>query len=954
MLRRCCSIASLLFACAVVPALAGELTSLALLGQTALPGTTQVDGVPLGGLSGLTFDARSGRYLALSDDRSENGPARFYRLAIDLPAAGSGTAATTATAAAPAGLVVTVEGVTTLLARGGAPFPRRGLDPEGIALGNDRIYISSEGEAKVAQAPFVQEFDLDGKFLRELPLPERYRPAAGGAVGVRNNLGFEALALTPDGRYLFAGAENGLAQESAAAAAGVPSLSRLLRWDLVQGGLPDEFLYRVEGISRTPPAPTDLLVNGLVEAIALDRDRLLTLERQWLPGVGIEMKLFAVTLAGSANVARIDPPASLALAPAPKTLVLDFADLGLPLDNFEGMAFGPPLPDGRRPLILVSDDNFNPDLQKTYVLALAAGFEPLSIAAVQGADQRSPLAGRWVAGVEGVVTAIEDSARAKGFWMESPTPDADAATSEGIYVAWEGAYTLHAGDRVRVGGRVAELANPASVLPVTTLRLVALEPLLPLAGESLPAPVRLVSDRRIPLQVDDDSLTSFEPGSDAIDFWESLEGMRVEVPPGTVIGATRSFGDVVLLADGADTAGAPRTAAGGVRQPAPGRLLERIFLSRRLSGRMPDFRVGDRIAAPQLGIVDYGFSNYRVQVFAAPLAPPGPATRPTCGERTELADGKGELTVATFNVENLSIAQDAPRIARLGQAVAIALGAPAIVALDEIQDDSGPADDGVVTAQATLAAFVEAIATAGGPRYEAVVIDPENNRDGGQPGGNIRVALLFDPARVELVKRGAARANDPVEIVGRGRTMGLSLSPGRLAPGSAAFDLRAGEGVRKSLVAQFRAGGESLFVIANHWTSKWDDERAFGARQPPNTPTAAKRLAQGKVVREFVDRLLGGNPEARIVVLGDLNESESSPGVAALAAPPMENLALRIADDDRYSYNYEGASEVIDHIVVSPALAPGAKVDIVHLNSDCPDFERLSDHDPVVARVRLE
>ena len=52
--------------------------------------------------------------------------------------------------------------------------------------------------------------------------------------------------------------------------------------------------------------------------------------------------------------------------------------------------------------------------------------------------------------------------------------------------------------------------------------------------------------------------------------------------------------------------------------------------------------------------------------------------------------------------------------------------------------------------------------------------------------------------------------------------------------------------------------------------------------------------------------------------------------------------------------SYEGASEVIDHIVVSPALAPGAKVDIVHLNSDCPDFERLSDHDPVVARVRLE
>lgn len=951
MLRRSLSLAALLLAGGSLPASAAGLTSLELLGQSVVPGTTQIDGVPLGGLSGLTFDALTGRYLALSDDRSEDGPARFYRLAIDLPAAGSSAAAR------PAPLV-TVEAAVTLLGPGGAPFGRRKLDPEGIAIGGaggpaqERIYVSSEGEAKVGLAPFVDEFDLAGRFLRELPLPARYRPAVGVAVGVRNNLGFEALSLTPDGRYLVAGTENGLAQESPAAAPGVPSRTRLLRWDLERGGAPEEFLYVVEAVSVTPPAPADVIVNGLVEAIALDRDELLTLERQWVPGVGVEMKLFAVSLAGVPNVAAVDPPESLSLATAKKTLLLNFADLGLPLDNFEGMTLGPPLPDGRRPLVIVSDDNFNPDLQKTFVLVLAAGFEPLAIPAVQGSDHRSPLAGRWVAGIEGVVTATEDGPRAKGFWMESAAPDADPATSEGIYVAWEGAFTLHPGERVRVGGRVEEIAVPVSALPVTTLRLVALEPLPP-ADAALPPPVQLISDRRIPLQVDDDGLTKFEPASDAIDFWESLEGMRVTVPRGTVVGATRTFGDVVLLADGADTAGAVRTSAGGVRQPEPGRLFERIFLSRRLSGRMPDFQVGDRIAAPQVGIVDYSFSNYRVQLLVPPVAPDSP-TRPACSERTDLAATKGRLTVATFNAENLSIAKDAARIARLGGAIVEALGAPAIVALDEIQDDSGPADDGVVTAQATLAALVDAIAAAGGPRYRSLAIDPENDRDGGQPGGNIRVALLFDPARVELVQRGAARPNDAVEIVGRGRTMTLSLSPGRLAPTSSAFDLRAGEGVRKSLVAQFRVGGESLFVIANHWTSKWDDDRAFGARQPPHTPTAAKRLAQARVVREFVDRLLGGDPQARIVVLGDLNESESSPAVAALSALPMANLALNLPAEERYTYNFEGASEVIDHIVVSPALAKGAEVDFVHLNSNCPDSARLSDHDPVMARWRIE
>jgi len=945
MFRRRCLIATLLLTCGSSLASAAGLSSLELLGATALAGSTQIDGVPLGGLSGLAFDAQTGSYLALSDDRSEKGPARFYRLAIELPAAG--TAATSP--------VVAVEGAVTLVGPGGKPFPRRGVDPEGLAIGRvagigeSRIFVSSEGEAKVGQSPFVAEFDLQGHFVRELPLPVRYRAAAGSAVGVRDNLGFEALSLTPDGHYLLAGAENGLAQESPAAAPGVPSRSRLLRWDLAHGGAPEEFLYVVEAVSVTPPEPADVIVNGLVEMIALDRDELLTLERQWVPGVGIELKLYSVSLAGLPNAAGVDAPASLALATAKKTLLLDFADLGLPLDNFEGMAFGPPLPDGRRPLFVVSDDNFNPDLQKTYVLAFAAGFEPLGIGALQGAAQRSPLAGRWVAGVEGVVTATEDSARAKGFWMESTVADGDAATSEGIYVAWEGAFTLHPGDRVRVGGRVEELATPATALPVTTLRLVALEP-LPRGDEALPPPARLVAERRIPLQVDDDGLTKFEPTSDAIDFWESLEGMRVTVPAGTVVGATRSFGDVVLLADGADTAGALRTQVGGVRQPEPGRVFERIFLSRRISGKMPDFQVGDRIAAPQVGIVDYNFSNYRVQLLAAP--PPAATPRPACGERTALLQQTGTLTVATFNAENLSVAEDAPRIAQLGKTIVESLGAPAIVALDEIQDDSGKADDGVVTSQATLAALVDAIAAAGGPRYRPLAIDPENDRDGGQPGGNIRVAMLFDPLRVELVQRGEARANDPVEIVGRGRTMGLSLSPGRLAPTSSAFDLRQGEGVRKSLVAQFRVGGKSLFVIANHWTSKWDDDRAFGARQPPNTPTAAKRVAQAKVVREFVDRLLGGDPDARIVVLGDLNEAEKFAGVATLSAPPMKNLVEEVADADRYTYNFEGASEVIDHIVVSPALAQGAEIDLVQLNSNCPDSARLSDHDPVVARVR--
>ncbi|MEO8275723.1 MAG: esterase-like activity of phytase family protein [Thermoanaerobaculia bacterium] len=930
-----CAMAGWIWSCVLI---AGPgPTSLELLGESALPAGTEVDGVAVGGLSGLAFDAGSGKFLALSDDRSEHAPARFYSASIDLVEGKP---------------VLRVDSATTLLAADGHPYPSRGLDPEGIAVDATHLFISSEGEAKVGQAPFVAEFDRSGRFVRELAISDRFRPTLKGDAGVRDNLGFEALGLTPDGRYLFSGAENGLVQESAAASPGVPSLSRLLRWDLERGGPPEELLYRVEAISVTPPSPTDVLVNGLVELIALDAEHLLTLERQWVPGVGVQIRLFAVSLTGLTDVAEIDPPATLSMRTAAKTLILDFADLGLPLDNFEGMTFGPPLPDGRRTLFVVSDDNFNADLQKTFLLALAADASPLTIANLQGRDQRSPLAGRWVVGVEGVVTATEDSPKSKGFWMESAVPDDDVATSDGIYAAWEGAFTLHVGERVKVGGRVEERAA-AGGLPVTTLRVVALESMDDEHAQpaALPPPIRLIRDRRIPSVIDDDALTRFEPASDAIDFWESLEGMRVEVPAGTVVSATRAFGDFALLADGASLAGGMRTAAGGLLPGVADQLFERVILSRRISGKMPDLAVGDRIDAPMTGIVDYGFSNFRVQLLAPPVVSDSHAS--SCGERTALIAGDHRLTLATFNVENFSVADAGPRIARLGRAIAEGLGGPSVVGLEEVQDDSGVADDGVVTSQATLAALVAAITGAGGPRYEPVVIDPENDHDGGQPGGNIRVALLYDPSRLTLVRRGAARANDEVSIVGRGRTMSLSLSPARLAAKSPAFDLRTGEGVRKPLAVEFELDGAPLFVIVNHWTSKWDDDRAFGARQPPLAPTAAKRLAQATVVRGFVDRLLGASPGARIVVLGDFNESEHEPATAAMGAPPLRDLVLGIAAADRYSFNFEGNSELIDHIVVSPALAAGAEADIVHLNTNCPDSLRVSDHDPVVARVVL-
>ena len=169
MFRRCCPIASLMLACAAAPVLAGDLTSLAAPpARRPCPGATQVDGVPLGGLSGLTFDARPGRYLALSDDRSERTGA-LLPPGDRSPGAESGSAAS----GGPGryGLVVTVEGATTFWRGAVRRFPDAGSTPRASRLRQRQDLHLLEGEPKVGSAPFVQEFDLDGRFLRELPLP---------------------------------------------------------------------------------------------------------------------------------------------------------------------------------------------------------------------------------------------------------------------------------------------------------------------------------------------------------------------------------------------------------------------------------------------------------------------------------------------------------------------------------------------------------------------------------------------------------------------------------------------------------------------------------------------------------------------------------------------------------------------------------------------------------------
>jgi glycerophosphoryl diester phosphodiesterase len=331
-----------------------EPISLEFLGQAVTPPGASFGGLRIGGLSGIAYDPASEAFLANSDDRSPQ--ARFYTIHLDLSdgALSDGD--------------VSYTGVQTLADLTGQPFGNGALDPESIRLAPDgSLYLSSEGDASQLIAPAVLKLTPFGTQTGSLPISSDFAPTADGSSGIRNNLAFESLAFTPDGKHLFVGTENALYQDGPAADLYTGSPSRVTEYDVATGHVAAEYTYRTEPVQDTPSPAGGFATNGLVELLALDdKGTLLALERSFSTGVpGNDIRLF---------LAHPDPNGADATGRTPllKDLVLDFDELGITLDNIEGMTFGPDLPDGRRTLVFVSDDNFS-DTQVTQFLAFAMG-----------------------------------------------------------------------------------------------------------------------------------------------------------------------------------------------------------------------------------------------------------------------------------------------------------------------------------------------------------------------------------------------------------------------------------------------------------------------------------------------------------------------------------------------------------------------------------------------------
>lgn len=565
-----------------------------------------------------------------------------------------------------------------------------------------------------------------------------------------------------------------------------------------------------------------------------------------------------------------------------------------------------------------------------YVPAAASAAGAPRIGMLQGPGHVSPWRGKTVSGLRVVVTATD----ARGFWVQDAAPDRDPRTSDGLFVAHAQPLGVRPGDRLVMSGTVTERrpgGNPDN-LSVTSLRQARWR----LSGHGRPpaalllGPGGLVPPRGIAPAAPESADYHLAPRRYRLDYFERLEGMRVRLENARVLAPRNRYGDIAVALD-----------AG----PDPASVL--IVAHRDAAGHAsttPSVDRDDRLDGV-VGVLSYDYGRYRVLLTATPRVRRGHGQRPVASIPA------GRLGIASYNVFNLSGNAPAERFAGLADDINRHLDRPALLALQEIQDHDGeardPADAAPADASPTLKRLIAAIAAGGGRRYRWIAADPAPDQDGGAPGANIRQVILFDPHVVRFAGI-ADRALPAWTEVTVERDGTLSRPAGRIRPGHPAFTHS-----RKPLAALFSVDGVPLLVIANHFNSQRADAADYGRRQPPPRPSARQRKRQAEIVACFAAQVLRANPHADLVVLGDFNDAATSPSLAPLTAAGLHDAGAGLPREARYTTLFDGRTEALDHIFLSPHLAANDEVTYQAMHINTPFARHNSDHDPVLMSLTL-
>lgn len=573
---------------------------------------------------------------------------------------------------------------------------------------------------------------------------------------------------------------------------------------------------------------------------------------------------------------------------------------------------------------------------------------------IQGVTHTSPYNQKMVKNVRGIVTAVVKD----GFYMQSRKFDRNIKTSEGIYV--ESKNLPNVGEYVSVNGMVYEkqFGRPSeSELTVTSIK----------AGDDIKViskgnKVKAVNidPRKVPMKVYVGKFNEkLNPKKNAMDFYESLEGMLVKVHKPLITGADEDRGEVCVVPEYGKYV-KDKTNHGGVRYTYKNEQTQRILIKselfklsqgKRYEGKYidPSFtpNPGDRFSRDIQGVLTYDKSNYKlINTSPLPKIKDGKIKR----DKLNIKYDKNKLSIVSYNIENFTIADGGQkRVDVLAKQVRDDLHTPDILGLAEVGDnDGGNVTSKVVSADKVLDAIVEGIKKATGVEYKWLSADPEDGKDGGWPAMHIRNAILYRTDKLELpyFKQGDSKVDTEIK---EGK---LTFNPGRLGNNKEFY-----KEVRKSLVAHLvlKDSKKDVFIVVNHLKSKRFDDKIYSKNQPVKRKSEDLRIPEGKYVGQFLKEINKQKPNAIILSMGDMNDFEFSPTLKAMKTNLMVSAVESLPKNQRHTYVYQGNSQVLDNLLVNKKYAKGMKVDILNINSEFTISQGyFSDHDPVYMQINVK
>ena len=581
----------------------------------------------------------------------------------------------------------------------------------------------------------------------------------------------------------------------------------------------------------------------------------------------------------------------------------------------------------------------------TSAAQVTAPKEVKNIGEVQGESHESPLVGKEVVINNVVVTKTDKT----GFYVQDKVSDNNPRTSDAVYVA--SAEKVESGDLLKVQGTVKEgymeeysvrpgqtFKKPAGSLTVTQIINATITKL---GKADLPKALNI--SEKMPKDIVDNTPTKYNPETEALDYWESLEGMRVEVTKPKVTGPQYK-GDIYVLPG--DYKGQKLNNIGGVnlRPGVQNTEVLPITVGNSFVAKAKDY-FNENIT----GVVTYKNKTYKIDPIdpnaLKGLLQDGGLKR----EVSKIYPSEDKLTIASYNIENFSANNkghdETPeeKVDKIANSFIKEVHSPDIITLIEVQDNNGGVNDGTVDGVKSGEKLAQRIKSLGGADYKYTEIAPVDGKDGGKPGANIRVAYLYNPKRVTLIGKEKGGSEEAARFV-NGH---LEKNPARIDPTSVHF-----EKVRKSLAAEFEFKGERIVVIANHLKSKLGDDAIYGSNQPSVENTKAKRIEEAKILNAFIKEGLRQNPNLKFVLTGDFNDFEFSDSVKTIVGNELVNLMAEHEQGDRYSYFYRGSNQSLDNILISKNIKDKVVFSPVHINASfMEEHGRASDHDPVVVQI---